>query len=84
VQPILHCLVLGLVQNTAFAQPGGLYKQVMGASVVKIHPSSVVQMSHSAIVYDELVLTTQTYARGVSVISKAEVSSVFGYISHKF
>lgn len=72
VQPILHCLVLGLVQNTAFVQPDGLYKQVMGASVsydtllgwlemfigdqvVKVHPSSVVQMSHSAIVYDELV-----------------------------
>ena len=33
VQPILHCLVLGLVQNTAFIQPTGLYKQVMGPSV---------------------------------------------------
>lgn len=33
VQPILHCLILGLVQNTAFIQPGGLYKQVMGPSV---------------------------------------------------
>lgn len=72
VQSILRCLVLGLVQNTAFVQPNGLYKQVMGPSVsygilldwlemfigdqvVKIHPSSVVQMSHSAIVYDELV-----------------------------
>ena len=33
VQPILHCLVLGLVQNTAFIQPDGLYKQVMGPSV---------------------------------------------------
>ena len=33
VQPILHCLVLGLVQNAAFIQPNGLYKQVMGPSV---------------------------------------------------
>lgn len=33
VQPILRCLVLGLVQNTAFIQPNGLYKQVMGPSV---------------------------------------------------
>ncbi|KAF9778682.1 P-loop containing nucleoside triphosphate hydrolase protein [Thelephora terrestris] len=84
VQPILRCLVLGLVQNTAFVQPNGLYKQVMGSSVMKIHPGSVVQMSHPAIVYNELVLTTQMYARGVSVISKAEVSSVFSHISHKF
>jgi HrpA-like RNA helicase len=72
VQPILRCLVLGLVQNTAFVQPNGLYKQVMGSSVsygislgrlelfmgdqvMKIHPGSVVQMSHPAIVYNELV-----------------------------
>lgn len=33
VQPILHCLVLGLVQNAAFIQPNGLYKQIMGPSV---------------------------------------------------
>jgi len=33
VQPILRCLVLGLVQNAAFIQPTGLYKQVMGPSV---------------------------------------------------
>lgn len=33
VQPILHCLVLGLIQNTAFIQPNGFYKQVMGPSV---------------------------------------------------
>lgn len=32
-QPILRCLALGLVQNTAFIQPNGLYKQVMGSSV---------------------------------------------------
>ena len=33
VQPVLRCLVLGLVQNAAFIQPNGLYKQVMGPSV---------------------------------------------------
>jgi len=33
VQPILRCLLLGLVQNTAFIQPNGLYKQLMGPSV---------------------------------------------------
>lgn len=32
-QTILRCLVLGLVQNTAFIQPNGLYKQVMGPLV---------------------------------------------------
>ena len=32
-QPILHSLVLGLIQNTAFIQSNGVYKQVMGPSV---------------------------------------------------
>jgi HrpA-like RNA helicase len=70
-QPILRSLVLGLIQNTAFIQSNGVYKQVMGPSVshislglreslmgdqvVKVHPSSVVHTPHSAIFYDELV-----------------------------
>ena len=33
VQSILRCLVLGLVQNAAFIQPNGLYRQIMGPSV---------------------------------------------------
>jgi HrpA-like RNA helicase len=33
VQPILRSLILGLIQNTAFIQPNGLYKQVTGPSV---------------------------------------------------
>lgn len=32
-QPILRSLVCGLVQNTAFLQPDGTYKQVVGPSV---------------------------------------------------
>lgn len=32
-QPILRSLVLGLIQNTAFIQSNGVYKQVMGPSV---------------------------------------------------
>ena len=75
VQAILRCLALGLVQNAAFIQPNGLYKQVMGPAVshrislvrrnffigcqiMKIHPSSVVQVPYPAIVYDELVCMT--------------------------
>lgn len=36
-QAILRSLVRGLVQNTAFLQPDGRYKQVMGQSV-RLHP----------------------------------------------
>ena len=44
-QPILRSLVLGLIQNTAFVQSNGIYKQVMGPSVS--HASSWVRWNHS-------------------------------------
>ncbi|THG99575.1 hypothetical protein EW026_g2798 [Hermanssonia centrifuga] len=55
-QPVLKSLVRGLVQNAAFLQPDGSYKQIMGPSIVKIHPgSSLCDKKVPAIVYDELV-----------------------------
>ncbi|KAF7799371.1 hypothetical protein EIP86_010603 [Pleurotus ostreatoroseus] len=55
-QPILRSLVCGLVQNTAFLQPDGSYKQVLGPSLVKIHPGSALcDKKVPAIFYDELV-----------------------------
>ncbi|KAJ3559315.1 hypothetical protein NM688_g422 [Phlebia brevispora] len=54
-QPLLKSLVCGLVQNAAFLQPDGSYKQVMGPSVVKIHPGSALcDKKVPAIIYDEL------------------------------
>lgn len=38
-QPILRSLVRGLVQNSAFLQPDGSYKQVMGPSVGILRPT---------------------------------------------
>lgn len=38
-QPVLRSFVCGLVQNTAFLQPDGTYRQMMGPSVCP-HPSS--------------------------------------------
>ncbi|KAF8649001.1 hypothetical protein AX16_006115 [Volvariella volvacea WC 439] len=69
--PILKSLACGLVQNSAFLQPDGTYKQVFGRSAVKIHPGSVMHGKKvDAIIYDELIYTNQIYARGVSYISK--------------
>ncbi|THH06079.1 hypothetical protein EW146_g9723 [Bondarzewia mesenterica] len=63
--PILKSLVRGLVQNAAFLQPDGSYKQAMGPSIIKVHPgSSLADKKSAAIIYDELVYTTQIYARG--------------------
>lgn len=47
-QPILRSLVVGLIQNTAFVQSNGIYKQVMGPSVS--HASSWVSWNHSWVI----------------------------------
>ena len=66
-QPVLRSLVAGLVQNTAFLKPDGGYKQVMGPSIVKIHPgSAMVDKKVPAIIYDELVSAPLSLPRIVS------------------
>ncbi|KAK0195247.1 ATP-dependent RNA helicase Prh1 [Armillaria mellea] len=70
-EPILKSLGHGLVQNSAFLQPDGSYKQTMGPSIVKIHPgSSMFEKKVPALIYDELIFTNHVYARGVSSIPK--------------
>ncbi|THU78991.1 P-loop containing nucleoside triphosphate hydrolase protein [Dendrothele bispora CBS 962.96] len=70
-EEVIKSLAHGLVANTAFLQPDGSYKQVMGQSVVKIHPSSTLsERKTPTIMYDELVYTNQIYARGVTSINK--------------
>ena len=60
-ESILFSLGCGLVQNSAFLQPDGSYKQTMGRSVVKIHPGSMLaEKKVPAIVYDELVSTSNS------------------------
>ncbi|KZT64270.1 P-loop containing nucleoside triphosphate hydrolase protein [Daedalea quercina L-15889] len=76
-QPVLKCLVRGLVQHAAYLQPDGSYKQLMGPSIVKIHPSSsLCDKKVAAIIYDELVYTTHIYARGVSAVPRGYIAEV--------
>ncbi|OBZ71650.1 putative ATP-dependent RNA helicase prh1 [Grifola frondosa] len=76
-QPILKSLVRGLVQHAAFLQPDGSYKQVMGPSIVKIHPSSsLCDKKVPAIVYDELIYTSHVYARGVSSVPRSLIAEI--------
>ncbi|KAI0300422.1 P-loop containing nucleoside triphosphate hydrolase protein [Russula brevipes] len=73
--PLLRSLLRGLLQHVAFLQPDGTYKQMMGPSVIKIHPSSFLTDKRSpAIIYDELVHTTNVYARGVSAVYKSFIT----------
>lgn len=55
-EPVLRCFTAGLMQQSALLQPDGSYKQLMGQSVVKIHPGSTLcDKKVPAIIFDELV-----------------------------
>ncbi|KAI6152416.1 P-loop containing nucleoside triphosphate hydrolase protein [Pisolithus tinctorius] len=70
--PVLRSFTVGLVQQSALLQPDGSYKQLMGRSVVKIHPgSTLADKKVPAIIFDELVYTNQIYARGVSSVPRS-------------
>jgi len=70
-EALLRSLVCGLVQQSAFLQPDGTYKQTMGHSIIKIHPGSTLcDKKVPAIVYEELVYTSHIYARSVSSVPK--------------
>ncbi|KAG6868952.1 hypothetical protein C0993_007166 [Termitomyces sp. T159_Od127] len=75
--PVVRSLAFGLAQNSAFLQPDGSYKQTMGQTIVKIHPSSVlVEKKVPAIIFDELVFTNRPFARGVSSVPKSVFASI--------
>ncbi|KAK4051658.1 Salivary acidic proline-rich phosphoprotein 1/2 [Microbotryomycetes sp. JL201] len=68
-ESVLISLVAGLFNNTALLQADGTYKQLMSQRTIHIHPGSCIHNKRApAIIYDELVLTTKTYARNVSSI----------------
>ncbi|PPQ97821.1 hypothetical protein CVT26_012922 [Gymnopilus dilepis] len=81
---VIRSLGHGLAGNSAFLQPDGTYKQTMGQTIVKIHPSSVlVDKKVPAIIYDELIYTNQIYARGVSAIPKSFFLSLDAFKQRK-
>ncbi|CAE7121278.1 unnamed protein product [Rhizoctonia solani] len=74
---ILKSLLAGLFMNTALLQPDGSYKQIVGQRPVKIHPASALSdRKVTAILFDELVYTSATYARGVSAIPRQWIMEV--------
>ncbi|ORY76229.1 P-loop containing nucleoside triphosphate hydrolase protein [Leucosporidium creatinivorum] len=82
-EPVLNSLVSGLFANTALLQPDGSYRHTTSRRLINVHPGSTMHNKKvPAILYDELVLTTKTYARGVSSITpnsiRTKAPSVFG------
>ena len=66
---ILKSFLTGFSKNVAKLQPDGSYRTVLGNHQVAIHPSSVLfGRKVEAIMYNEYVFTSRSYARGVSAI----------------
>lgn len=79
---LLQCLGMGRLSNVALRQPDRTFRRIAGGQTFKLHPSSVLHPTRhgargtsaenvQAIVFEELVLTSQTFARTVSKIEPA-------------
>lgn len=80
--PVLGACLAGLFANTAFMMPDGTYRHSVTKQPVAIHPGSLLHNKRAqAIMYDELILTSKAYARGVSAIQlswmKSKAPNVF-------
>ena len=76
---IVKCFLKGFKMNTARLMPDGSYKTVVGNQTVAIHPSSgLFGKKVEAIMYNEFVYTTKSYARGVSAVQMDWVGEAMG------
>lgn len=79
VEPILKCFLQGFATNVARISSDGTYKTLVGNQNIAIHPSSVLfGKKVEAIMYNEFVYTSRSYARGVSAIQAVWLQDVFG------
>ncbi|WFD19007.1 RNA helicase [Malassezia caprae] len=74
---LLQCLGMGRLSHVALRQPDGSFRRIAGGQSFKLHPTCVLHPSRhgargissdsvQAIVFEELVMTSQTFARTVS------------------
>ncbi|KAF3480356.1 ATP-dependent RNA helicase DHX8 [Arthroderma uncinatum] len=75
--PILTSFLTGFATNTARLFPDGSYRTMVGNQTVAIHPSSVLfGRKVEAIMYNEYVFTSRSYARGVSAVQMNWIGEV--------
>lgn len=79
---LLQCLGMGRLSHVALRQPDGSFRRIAGGQSFKLHPTCVLHPSRhgargvssdsvQAIVFEELVMTSQTFARTVSKLEPA-------------
>lgn len=77
-ESILKCFLQGFATNVARLSADGTYKTLVGNQNIAIHPSSVLfGKKVEAIMYNEFVYTTRSYARGVSAIQAVWLQDIF-------
>lgn len=75
---ILKCLLKGFATKTARLCPDGSYKTMVGNQTVAIHPSSgLFGKKVEAIMFNEFVFTSRSYAKSVSAIQLNWVAEAF-------
>ncbi|RKP20147.1 P-loop containing nucleoside triphosphate hydrolase protein [Rozella allomycis CSF55] len=80
-ESILKCFLAGFFNNTAFLQADGSYSTLMNNTTVFIHPSSVlVGKKPACVTFNELVLTSKCYMRGISVIEPDWITQVAPHV----
>ena len=76
---LLKCFLKGFATNSARLMPDGSYKTIVGNQTVAIHPSSgLFGKKVEAIIYNEFVFTTKSYARGVSTVQMDWIGGALG------
>jgi ATP-dependent RNA helicase DHR2 len=76
---LLKCFLKGFATNTARLMPDGSYKTIVGNQTVAVHPSSgLFGKKVEAIMYNEFVFTTKSYARGVSAVQMDWIGEALG------
>jgi len=68
---ILKCLTKGLLLNVVRLESGRVYMTIRGHLECNVHPTSVMAQKsdkHQYLVYNELIVTSKTYMRYVSVV----------------
>lgn len=70
---ICRCITSGLFPSAAFLHPSGSYRSVRGGRTLNIHPSSALytQTQPQWVLYHEVLHTTQSFMRDLTVIDPA-------------
>ena len=75
---VLKCFVKGFATKTAALGPDGSYRTLVGKQTVAIHPSSgLFGKKVPAILFNELVFTSNTYAKCVSAVQLDWIDGAF-------